>query len=298
MNQKPKIKPLIVIIGPTASGKTALALKLAKRYNGEIISADSRAIYRYLDIGTAKPTEKEQDGVPHWGIDLVDPNQSFSVADFQHYAKTKITEIRSRGKMPFLVGGSGLYVDAVIFDYQFPTGVDCAQERMKYNKMSLTDIISYCEKNNIDLPENYKNKRYVINQIVRRGCQPTKRSEVIDNCLVFGIKVDRNELRERIGLRAESMFQDGVIEEAKKVAASFGWEHESMTGVIYPLIRQYLEGEIDLKQTIELFKQSDLRLVKKQLTWFRRYHNIINWVELKEAERSIVQKIDDVLKCD
>src|SRR4051812_9831711 len=111
--------PLIVIVGPTASGKTALAIEIAKLFNGEIICADSRTIYRGMDAGTAKPTTRERSIVPHWGLDLVEPGDSFSVADFKSYALNKITEIRARNHIPLLVGGSGLYVDAVLFDYQF-----------------------------------------------------------------------------------------------------------------------------------------------------------------------------------
>src|SRR5215216_6778680 len=112
-------KPLITIVGPTASGKTSLAVELAEQFGGEIICADSRTVYRGMDIGTAKPSKADQKRVPHWGIDLVDPDQKFSAADFKVYANQKIKEIRARGHIPFLVGGTGLYVDAVIFDYQF-----------------------------------------------------------------------------------------------------------------------------------------------------------------------------------
>ena len=111
--------PLVVITGPTASGKTSLAIRLAKQYNGEIVCADSRTIYRDMDVGTAKPTRAEQEAVPHWGLDLVRPGEMFSVAQFKEYALQKISEIRSRGRLPFLVGGTGLYIDAVLFDFQF-----------------------------------------------------------------------------------------------------------------------------------------------------------------------------------
>ena len=116
--------PLVVIVGPTASGKTGLAIELAEKYNGEIICADSRTIYRGMDIGTAKPTLKERQGVVHWGLDLVEPGEAFSAADFKAYADDKIANIRSREKVPFLVGGTGLYIDAVIFNYQFGTTAD------------------------------------------------------------------------------------------------------------------------------------------------------------------------------
>src|SRR5688500_6881598 len=116
--------PLIVIVGPTASGKTALSIEIAKQYNGEIICADSRTVYKGMDIGTAKPTPEERQGIPHWGLDLVQPNEDFSAADFKVYALQKIIEIRARNRTPILVGGTGLYIDAVIFDYEFGSPVD------------------------------------------------------------------------------------------------------------------------------------------------------------------------------
>ena len=286
--------PLVVLVGPTASGKTALAVKLAKKLNGEIISADSRAVYRYLDIGVAKPTLGERQGVPHWGMDLVNPGERFSVADFQRYANRKIDQIRRRGGVPFLVGGSGLYVDAVIFNYTLVGGLDYNLERKKYSDMSLEQLWEYCHKNNILLPENWKNKRYVINTIVRNGKSFLRRSRVIDNCVVFGVKTDVDVLKARIDARAEAMFSGGVIEEATRVAELFGWDNEAMTGNVYPIVRQYLDEKITLSQAIQMFKQSDWRLVKRQLTWFKR-NTAIDWVDLPDAESKIIQKVSNML---
>jgi tRNA dimethylallyltransferase len=142
--------PLVVIVGPTASGKSALAIELAEQFGGEIICADSRTVYKGMDIGTAKPSLEDQARVPHWGLDLVDPNEPFSVADFQTYAFEKIADVRSRGKIPFLVGGSGLYIDAVIFEFKFME-IDTAL-RAKLDKMSLEELHDYCIENNINLP--------------------------------------------------------------------------------------------------------------------------------------------------
>lgn len=286
--------PLVVILGPTASGKTALSIRVAKTLGGEIISADSRAVYRHLDIGTAKPTLEERDGVPHWGIDLVNPNERYSVADFQRYAKAKISEIRSRGKMPFLVGGTGLYIDSVIFDYKLINGAEYGQERQKYDSLSLEELWAYCEKNNIVLPENWKNRRYVINQIIRAGRVHSRRRSIIDNCLVFGIKTDTDLLKRRVSDRAEKMFRSDIIGEAKRCGQRYGWDNESMTGNIYPIVRQYIEGVIGLEQAIESFRQADWRLVKRQLTWFKR-NLFIEWVTLSDAEEKIIQKVSSML---
>ena len=159
--------PLIVIVGPTASGKTGLAVRLAKEFGGEIISADSRAVYKGLDIGTAKPSLEEQQAVPHWGIDLVEPNERYTVADFKSYAEQKIEYIRTRDKVPFLVGGTGLYIDAVLYNFEFSTGANDNKQRQQLEQKSIEDLYKYCDQHNIELPENYKNKRYVINAILR-----------------------------------------------------------------------------------------------------------------------------------
>ena len=160
--------PLVVIAGPTASGKTGLAISLAERFNGEIICADSRTIYRGMDVGTAKPTANDQARVPHWGVDLVDPGDRFTAADFKEYANTKIADIRNRQKIPFLVGGTGLYIDSVIFDFQFGISPD-EQVRYKLEQMSIEQLQDYCVKHNIKLPENSQNKRYIIRAIELGG---------------------------------------------------------------------------------------------------------------------------------
>lgn len=268
--------PLIVIVGPTASGKTALAIQLAEELDGEIICADSRTIYKGMDIGTAKPSKEEQHRIPHWGVDLVDPDDPFSVADFKDYAEAKIAEIRARGKIPFLVGGSGLYVDAVIFDYQFGGQAD-VEWRGELEKMSLSDLHDYCEKNNIMLPENTRNKRYVIRAIERNGQILQRRLQPISTSIIVGIATEKQILRQRIAARSEQIFADGVVEEAITLGKKYSWEHESMTGNIYPLIHSYLESKYSLDEIKELFTTLDWRLAKRQLTWFRRNPYVV-WV--------------------
>ena len=157
-NVRKRMDKIIVIVGPTASGKTALAIDIAKRHNGEIICADSRTVYKGLDIGTAKPTPADQARVPHHGLDLVEPDESFSAADFKSYANQKIAEIRQRGRLPVLVGGTGLYVDSVVYDYQFGPPVD-KKRRQELSTMTIEELHEYCHKHNVPLPENIYNKR-------------------------------------------------------------------------------------------------------------------------------------------
>jgi tRNA dimethylallyltransferase len=238
--------PVIVVVGATASGKTGLAIELAKKYKGEIISADSRAIYKYADIGTAKPTTEEQQGVPHWGIDLIGPGEKFTVYDFQQYALGKIEDIRNRGKVPFLVGGSGLYVDSVIYGYNFDS----------------------CKKSNA-----------------------SDRLQLEPDVVIVGIDIDKALLKERIKQRAEEFFKSDIIGETKLILGKYGANSQLAKSNIYPIISQYLDGDIDLAQAKDLFVQSDIKLVKKQATWFKRNKQIV-WL----TPEQIGPYVDSVLK--
>ncbi len=282
-------KPLIVIVGPTASGKTTLAIEIAEIYNGEIICADSRAVYKDMDIGTAKPTNQDRTRVPHWGLDLVEPGEYFSVADFKIYADQKIVEIGSRGHIPFLVGGTGLYIDAVIFNYQFGPPVD-NEFRFKLQQMTLEQLYTYCNKNNVLLPENYKNKRYVIRAIENRNTSPQKRTEPLDHSIIVGIATDKSLLRTRIEQRAEQLFENGVVDEAKLLGKKYGWDSEAMKSNIYPLIRLYLERCMSLTDVKKEFVTLDWRLAKRQMTWLRR-DTFIHWLSLSDAKSYLIDQL-------
>ena len=291
-------RPLIVIVGPTASGKTSLAIKLAKKFDGEIISADSRAIYKGMNIGTAKPTPDEQKQIKHWGIDLVEPSERFTAADFQKYVNEKITEIRARDRTPFLVGGSGLYIDSVIFGYEF--GDDANQKlRTKLDKMTVEELQDYCKKHNILLPENHKNKRYLIRTIERKTSPKNNRQKIRDDVIIVGIQVDREKLRERIKMRAKQMFCDELYDETRKLVAKYSLELESMKSNIYPIVDRMLKGEISREEAMELFEIDDWHLARRQMTWFRRNPNI-EWLSPDEVElylnKKFAQKSQNVIK--
>ncbi len=277
--------PLVVILGPTASGKTSLAIELAERHNGEIICADSRTIYKYMDIGTAKPSVVDQARVPHWGLDLVEPGERYTVVDFKKYAEQKIAEIRERGHVPFLVGGTGLYVDAILFDYQFPQ-VTLLQE--EFEDYTLEELHNYCYKNNIILPENKLNKRYVINTIIHHNGVKTKNNVPISTSIIVGITTDKDILRTRIVERSEQLFDNGVVEEATILGEKYGWNSEAMTGNIYPLVKKYLNHEYSLQDLKESFVTLDWKLAKRQLTWLRR-NKYIRWGSLNDT-RSYLEK--------
>jgi tRNA dimethylallyltransferase len=265
--------PLVVVVGPTASGKTAYAIEMARAVGGEIICADSRTIYAGMDIGTAKPTAEERALVPHWGLDLVEPGERYTVADFKQYTNRKIAEIRARGNVPFLVGGTGLYVDAVLFDYQFGDEVDPGL-RSRLEDLSLQQLHEYCFNNNIELPSDSRNKRRLIRVIERKGAERTGDEQLMSNTIVVGIATDRSELRTRISFRAEQILTNGVVEEATLLGKKYGWKSEAMTGNVYPLIRSYLTGELRDTQLVDKFSTSDWQLAKRQLTWLRRNPHI------------------------
>ena len=282
-------KPLVVIVGPTASGKTSLAIDLAEKFGGEIICADSRSIYKGADIGTAKATSKDRARVPHWGLDLVSPGEYYSVADFKKYADKKILEIRKRGNTPFLVGGTGLYIDAVVFNYQFGKEVD-AVKRTTLGKMSLEELHKYCIKHNVQLPENFKNKRYVIRAIEKKDSNVSKDSKPAENTIIVGITTDKFVLRSRIENRADQFFSDDVINEAKILGEKYGWDNEAMTSNIYPLVRLYLSNEISLSVAKEKFIVLDWRLAKRQITWLKR-NQFIKWSDTEQINKYISKQL-------
>lgn len=285
------VPPLIVIAGPTASGKTALAIRLAEMHNGEIISADSRSIYRGMDIGTAKPTLEERARVPHWGIDIVNPDQVYTASDFKQYAVDKIAEIRRRGKVPFLVGGTGLYIDAVLYDYQFGNRSNPTQ-RAALETMTVEELQKHCSEHNVELPENQLNKRYLIRAIEVGGINHKRNDVILDNTMVVGIATDKTELRHRIRVRSEHIFANGVVDEARKLGKMYGWDSVAMTGNIYRLARKYIDGELSQDKLKEDFATKDWQLAKRQMTWLRRNKHL-RWFNLLEAEHFIDKELFD-----
>ena len=283
-------QPLIVIVGPTASGKTGLAIQLAKEFDGEIISADSRTIYRGMMIGTAKPTAEEMDGVPHHLIDLVDPDEEFTLWNFQQLAKEKIAYIRSRGNIPFLVGGSGLYVDSVIFDYEItPQSIDYSVRRELEKKM-VGDLIMMIKKQHLELPHNDKNKRHLI-RVLEQGQINRKRLErPLTNTIVVGITTYKETLETRMRLRAEEMLAAGLVGETQNLIANYG-DQPIFHSNSYGEVQKFLCGDITTQeQLIDRIVTVDRQLAKKQLTWFRR-NNYITWLPLDQVRDYVVKAL-------
>lgn len=282
--------PLVVIVGPTASGKTALAIRLAKRYDGEVICADSRTVYRDMDIGTAKPTPEEQADVPHWGLDMVDPGQRFTAADFKQYALHKVAEIKARGRIPFIVGGTGLYIDGVLFDYEFGEGYDPTR-RSQLEALTIEKLYDYCHDNNITLPGNDRNKRYIIRAIEQESINKKRKTTPIEDTIVVGIATARNELRTRIQHRSEQMLANGVVDEAIILGKKYGWKNQAMTGNVYPLVKSYLEGQITYDDIKDKNTTLDWQLAKRQMTWFRR-NPYIYWGDGEQIYRYVASVLE------
>lgn len=275
--------PLIVVLGPTASGKTGYAIELATRIGGEIICADSRTIYRGMDIGTAKPTPAEMKGVPHWGLDLVEPSQRFSLYDYKQYADNKIAEIRSRGHVPMLVGGSGLYIDAIIYDYQLDDGGEIDHDQRHQLELLATDeLVRIIEERGLTKPVDPQNRRRLI-RAIESGRVNKNDTRLIDNVVVVGISTPRDQLNQRIADRAKIMFDSGLVDEVQGLVAKYGIV-EPLRRNAYGVVTDYLDGQYSLEAAIDKFITSDRQLVKKQLTWWRnpRRADDINWHTLAE----------------
>lgn len=282
-------KPLVVIVGPTASGKSALGMEIARRFDGEIICADSRTVYKGMDIGTAKPTVEDQAEIRHHLLDVVEPSDSFTAAEFKRLATEAIGDITARGKLPIMVGGSGLYVDSVVFDYQFGPEADQTL-RDSLNLMTTPELQSMCRENDIEVPNNSSNRRHLIRALELGGLRKDRRG-IRSDTIVVGITTEREKLRQRIERRAQEMVSEGVLAEVRQLGERYGWESEAMTGNIYRIFRSVIDGELSEQDALEEFVRSDMRLAKRQMTWFKRNPHIL-WSDSPEV---LITKVDQFL---
>lgn len=268
--------PLVVVVGETASGKSALAMELAERFGGELICADSWTVYKGFDIGTAKPSAEEREKIPHHLLDVADPAEGFSAVIFQKLAKQAIADIGSRGKLPILVGGTGLYIDSVLFDYSFLPPSDPAL-RQELNNLSLVEVQQRANRLGLDMSGiDAQNKRRVIRLIENNGMQPTKRT-MRENTLVLGIATDRDQLLDRITRRVDAMLAVGLEGEVRELAECYGWQVEPMKGIGYREWWEYFVGTQNLPETRERILKASMDLAKRQRTWFKR-NNGIQWL--------------------
>ena len=283
--------PLIVITGPTASGKSGLALELAERYHGEIICADSRTVYAGMDVGTAKPSGADRARVPHHLLDVVAPNERFTAGQFQRLALQAIADIRARGRVPFLVGGTGLYIDSVVLNYTFDGTPADDQEREVLESKTADELHMLLKKHHIDIPQNRGNKRHLIRAWEQRGINTSRQPEPNDQTYVVAITTNSMTLEHRIRDRAHEMFAAGVLDEARVLGEKYGWESEAMTGNIYPILHEVLDGLMTEPQAIERFVIRDRQLAKRQITWLKR-HDYVRWLSIDEAQKYLSSLLD------
>jgi len=294
---------VVAIVGPTASGKTALSIKMAKAFDGEIINGDSMQIYKGLDIGTAKITEQEMEGVPHHLLSFKEPTESFSVAEYQTLVRDKIAEIQSRGKLPIIVGGTGLYVQAVLYDFQF-TKEDVDEEARKKYYDELAKIgpdAMHAKLMELD-PETAKtihpnNTRRVIRALemvelhgVSKASEEHNRGNIpLYHHLIIGLDMDRGKLYERINLRVDIMMEQGLLEEVKGLYERGIRNVQSVQAIGYKELYAYFDGRLTLTDAIEELKQNSRRYAKRQLTYFRNKMDVEwignNWNEIEKYSK-------------
>ncbi len=288
---------LFILMGPTAVGKTSLSIKLAKELNGEIISADSMQIYKYMDIGTAKVTESEMDGIIHHMVDIIEPDKSFSVSNYKDLTSQLISEINNRKKLPIVVGGTGLYINSLTYNLNFSSVAPDEKIRSRlellgdqYGNEYLHEMLSMVDKESAERISIKDRKRiiraleiYEITGSTMTEYNKNFRSLNTDyNLVMVCLNMERSKLYENINKRVDIMIEMGLIDEVKKIL-SMGYNKDlvSLQGIGYKEIIQYLENGISLADAIEKIKQGSRNYAKRQLTWFRR-DNRIKWVDVDD----------------
>lgn len=298
---KPKV---IVIVGPTASGKTSASIKLAKLINGEIISADSMQIYKEMTIGTAKPTIEEQEGIPHYLIDVVSPEETFNVTKYKELAEMAIEEILKKGKTPIIVGGTGLYVSTLINGIEFAEVGEDLVYREEMTKLAeeksaeyIHNMLRKIDPDAADAIE-VNNIRRVIRALeiykltgkTKTQLDKESRKEVKYDYKVYGIETPREELYNRINVRVDKMFEDGLLEEVNAINTKYKISSTAIQGLGYKEVIEYIDGKVSYEEMVEKLKMETRRYAKRQLTWFRREEKIV-WYRLDEIVEKIVGEL-------
>ncbi len=296
------MQKVIVICGPTASGKTKLSIELAKKINGEIVSCDSMQIYKDMNIGTAKPTFEEMQGIKHYLIDFISPDKRYSVAEYKIDAEKAIEEILNKGKIPIVVGGTGLYIDTIIYGIEYPKIEFDDKYRKELEKREKKEglIKLYEEAKQIDeeaikkISINDKKRILRILEIYHATGKNKTEQEIISrekgpkfDYKVFAINMDREKLYERINKRVDIMIDNGLIDEVKKLLNKYKEFPTAMQGLGYKEVKEYLENKISKEEMIEKIKQESRRYAKRQITWFKKNKQTI-WINgLNKIEDNI-----------
>ncbi len=293
MSKTKNLPKVIVIVGPTASGKTDLSIKLAKKFNGEIISADSRQVYKGMDLGTGKVSKKEMQGIKHYLIDVVSPKKTFTVTQYVKLAKKAIKEIISKNKIPIIVGGSGFYIDALIFGYQFPHVPPNKSLRKKLEKKSTEELFKILKKLDIQRAKNIdpNNKVRLIRAIEiakKLGKIPKLQKKSYYNPLFIGIKINKEKLKKKIKIRLLKRIRQGMIKEVENLKKQgLSWKRLENFGLEYRYIAYYLQNKISYKKMIKDLEKAIGNYAKRQMTWFKKNKDIC-WIKnFKEAQKLV-----------
>lgn len=287
MLEKNKLPKIIVILGPTASGKSDLAVDLALKFNGEVVSADSRQVYKNLNIGTGKITKKEMRGVPHHLLDVASPRQKFTAADYTQLAHRAIENIIQKNKLPIVCGGTGFYIDALLGAKQIPAVLPNLELRRKLEPESTEKLFAMLQKLDPDRAKNIdsKNPRRLIRAIeickaLGKVPKPESRSQNLEarkyKVLKIGIKIENEELKRRINKRIEKWFKQGLLKEVKNLhKKGVSWKRMGEIGLEYKIVSLFLQNKITKKELVEKMQTETSRYAKRQMTWFKKDKKIV-----------------------
>ncbi len=286
---------VICIVGPTCVGKTKLSVELAKRLNGEVVNADSTQVYKELDIATAKVKEEEKDGIPHYLFDIKDIKDNYTVFDYQKDSRKVIDDILNRGKTPILVGGTGLYIKACLYDYKFEEE-NTLKNYEGYTNEELYEMLKSIDENTLIHPNNRKRVIRALNYYNNTNntlSSKEKTNKLLYDTVFIGLTTKRDILYDRINKRVDKMISDGLLDEAKALYDSNIRTKAVMTPIGYKELFEYFDGNISLDEAIDLIKQRSRRYAKRQYTWFNNQMSV-NWfdVDFDNFEKTI----EEVLK--
>jgi tRNA dimethylallyltransferase len=298
----------VVIVGPTAVGKTKLGIEVAKAFGGEVINGDAMQVYRELNIGTAKVTPEEAEGIPHHLIDILEPTEEYTVAAFQQDARRLITSLNRDGKLPVLVGGTGLYVKAALYDYQFNEASEDSDLRQALQKRAKDEGPDVLYKELIDVDPGAAERIHPNNvQRVIRALEiyqktgkamsehlPIESPELVMSPIIIGLTMDRSLLYERINGRVDLMVQQGLIEEAKSLYEKGIRKTQAVMAIGYKELFGAFDGEYTLEEAIDLIKKNSRRFAKRQLTWFR-HQMPIDWFDVTDYLDSFEKKVEEII---
>lgn len=265
-------------------------MELARRLNGEIVCADSQTLRKRMDIGTAKPSISDQQEIKHHLLDVIEPYERFSVAMFKEMANEAIEDIKSRGKLPIVVGGTGLYIDALFYDFNVTVDSKNSEYKNELENMSVLNLQKIIVDKNYPMPKNENNPRHLVGVILREG-KVNENFKPILNARIYGLLPEDNVIKSRITARVNVMFESGLVNEVEGLIEEYGQPPAKLDAICYPIINRLINGEIDQTEAKRLFIQADWQYARRQKSWFKRNKNIVWFKEVNTAFEYILNEI-------